>query len=122
MAIPTPDSLIASVDQPLLDKDAFIANLSAVMGDAEATKNNYRGAGLFSFYVEGRVAQTTTIPIIAELKKAGWQVHQFMGVTGYMPPSWVHDCNNADYDTPDVKGTSQFQWTHVQLSKVPVAV
>lgn len=117
MAIPKPDTLFPIVDQPLLDKEAFIANLTTVMGDAEAVKFNYRGAGLFSFYVEGRVSQITAELIAQELRSAGYTVHQFTGNNGYMPPAHMHDFTNADYDTTDVKGYSQFQWTHVQLSK-----
>lgn len=117
MAIPAPSTLLPFVAAPLLDKDTFIANLVAVMSDAEAVKLNYRGSGLFSFYVEGRVSQITGEAIYRDLKEAGYSVHQFAGINGYMPPAHMHDYTNADYDTPDVKGYSQFPWTHVQLSK-----
>lgn len=119
MAFPTPDTLTKVVDQPLVDKAVFAASLTTLMGDADHVKNNYRGSGLFSFYVEGQIRQVFKEQLVKELKEAGYQVHQLADVFGYMPPPWYHDFKSAGHDTPDVKGFPKFAWTHVQLSAIP---
>jgi len=121
MAIPTPDSLLPMVYQAKLSEAEFIAALTTVMSDAEAVKMNYRGSGLFSFYVPGRTIQSTAEKIARSLTDAGYQVHQIAGQAGYMPPPWWHDFASAAHDTPDVQGYPQYEWTHVQLSKLKEA-
>lgn len=121
MAFPDPDTLAAIVLQPLLSEAAMSANIAAVMADAEAIKQNYRGGGLFSLYVEGRTTQSDAEKIAAQLTKDGYTVHRYEGQTGYMPPPYMHDFNSADYDTKDVKGTAQYMWTHIQISKTKTA-
>lgn len=117
MAFPNPDTLEAIVDQPRLTEAEFTAKLTTAFGNAEAVKQNYRGGGLYSFYIEGRTDQFSAEKISEALKKDGYQVHRFEGQTGYMPPPYMHDFATADYDTKDVVGYPQFFWTHVQVSK-----
>ena len=57
-----------------------------------------------------------------ELKDAGYQVNQIAGQTGYMPAPWLHDFTTAGHDTPEVTGYPQYEWTHVQLSKLKTDV
>lgn len=121
MAIPSPDTLLPAVTQAKVTSNEFIAALTAMMGDAEATKLNYRGSGLYSFYVPNRMVQSEAEKVALELRTAGYQVHQITGQTGYLPPPWWHDISNAAHDTPDVKGYPQYEWTHVQVSKAKVA-
>lgn len=119
MAFPTPESLTAITDQPLLDKDAFIAALTALMGNAVAVKENYRGSNVYSFYVEGQVKQVHKEQITKALREDGYNLHQFRDVFGYMPPPWYHDFASASHDVPDVKGYPRFAWTHIQISPLP---
>lgn len=122
MAIPEIDTLLPIVDQPKISAVDFIAALTTVMSDPEAVKYNYRGNGVFSFYVPGRMRQSQAEIAAKELKDAGYQVNQIAGQTGYMPAPWLHDFTTACHDTPEVTGYPQYEWTHVQLSKLKTDV
>lgn len=122
MAIPKIETLLPMVEQKKLTVDEFLDKLTAIMGDADAVQKNYRGAGLFSFYVEGRLSGDIAAEQAAsKLRDAGYHVHRLMGTNGYMPPPHIHNFTNVDWDTPDVIGFPQFEWTHVQISGIPVA-
>lgn len=120
MAFPAPTTLETLVEQPRLNEAEMTAKITAALGNADAVKQNYRGGGLYSFYIEGRTDQLTAEKIVGQLKTDGYQVHRFEGQTGYMPPPYMHDFAAAGQDTPDVVGYPQFHWTHLQVSAAKV--
>lgn len=117
MAIPTPESLIASVKPELVDSDTFIASLSAVMSDEQTVKDSYRGGGLFTFYLEGYMNSMGKIETRKALEEAGYEVHRIDQQVGYIPPAWWHDNKSAGHEDPGVTGTSQSPWFIVSISK-----
>lgn len=120
MAIPTPDSLIDVVKVKFDEPDAFVAKLSAKMADPEIVKYAYRGAGLFLFYVEGYLNNTSIIEIRKQLEAAGYNVIRIDQQVGYVPPIWLYDVKSSGYGDEGVTGTSQTPWLIVGVSKAKV--
>lgn len=117
MAIPSPDTLhdiVRPVHTPSAD---IIAALTAKMSDPKVVTNAYRGAGIFNFYVPGYKNGTSEIEVTKALTDAGYDVHSFSQRIGYMPPDYMVDYTNADYDTPDVTGNSQYLWLFISVAK-----
>jgi hypothetical protein len=117
MAIPEPGSLIAIV-KPVEDTSAtFITRLSAKMADAEVVKNAYRGAGLFTFYVEGYMQGKARDEVTKALKEAGYNVHRLDQQVGFVPPAWLIDVSQAAHGDEGVTGTPTTPWFIVSVSK-----
>lgn len=121
MALPTPDSLIAIVKPTEDTSETFIARLTAKMGDAEVVKNAYRGAGLFTFYVEGYMQGKAKDEVTKALKEAGYTVHRLDQQVGFVPPAWLIDFTQAAHGEEGVTGTPTTPWFVVAVSKIKEA-
>lgn len=119
MAFPEIETLEAIVDQPKISKAAFAAKLTALMGNADAVKQNYRGAGLYAFYVDAQIEDKDAEELVRDLKADGYKVQLYTNVQGFMPPPHMHDFRAADYTVEGVTGFPRFAWTHIQISKLP---